>query len=209
MVPGLVIQRTAPNNDEELISRLADHSAAIVYMAYVSENTLANCPELKSISYLATGLATHVDLPAAQRLGVRVRNVKGYGDRAVAEHTLGLLFASARRVPQMDRNIRRGHWHLVPGEELDGKTIGLLGFGGIGHEVGRLAALLGMRVLVWNRSSVQAEYLLEQTELEHLLANADIVSLHLQLNSETERIVNRERLALLNPGAVLINTARA
>ena len=80
---------------------------------------------------------------------------------------------------------------------------------GIGHEVGRLAALLGMRVLVWNRSSVQAEYLLEQTELEHLLANADIVSLHLQLNSETERIVNRERLALLKPGAVLINTARA
>ena len=105
-VPGLVIHRTAPDNEAELISRLQDHSAAMVYMAYISENTLANCPTLRSISYLSTGLATHVDLPAAERLGVRVRNVKGYGDRAVAEHTLGLLFAAVRRVPEMDRNVR-------------------------------------------------------------------------------------------------------
>lgn len=209
VVSGLVIHWTAPNNEAELISRLRDHSAAIVYMSYISENTLVNCPTLKSISYLSTGLATHVDLPAAQRLGVRVRNVKGYGDRAVAEHTLGLIFATMRRIPRMDRNIRRGHWQLHPGEEVRGKTIGLLGFGGVGHEVGRLAALVDMRVLVWNRSRVRADYFLEVAELEHLLANADIVSLHLALNSETKRILNRERLELLKPGAVLINTARA
>lgn len=208
-VPGLVIHRTTPNNEAELISRLQGHSAAIVYMSYISENTLANCPALKSISYLSTGLATHVDLPAAKRLGVRVRNVKGYGDRAVAEHTLGLLFAAVRRVPEMDRNVRRGDWQFLQGEEVRDKTIGLVGFGGVGREVGRLAALVGMRVLVSNRSRVRADYLFEEADLEPLLANADIVSIHLALNSETKRILNRERLELLKPGAVLINTARA
>ena len=104
----------------------------------------------------STGLATHIDLEEAARLGLRVRNIKGYGDRAVAEHTIALMFAAARRLPEMNKNIRNGEWRLHKGIELQGKTLGIIGLGGIGTEVAAIARSLGMHVIGLNRSGIKS-----------------------------------------------------
>jgi D-3-phosphoglycerate dehydrogenase / 2-oxoglutarate reductase len=169
---------------------------------------LASCPELKSIVFLGTGAASYVDLDAADRLGIRVRNYKGYGDRSVAEHTLALIFAAARRIAAMDAEIRRGRFEPLDGFELLGKTLGVIGTGGIGAVVVRLASALGMRVLAWNRSGVDPALPAEAVELDDLLAAADIVSLHLSLSNATKGFLTREHLARMKPGAIFVNTAR-
>jgi D-3-phosphoglycerate dehydrogenase / 2-oxoglutarate reductase len=169
---------------------------------------LASCPELKSIVFLGTGAASYVDLDAADRLGIRVRNYKGYGDRSVAEHTLALIFAAARRIAVMDAEIRRGRFEPLDGFELLGKTLGVIGTGGIGAVVVRLASALGMRVLAWNRSGVDPALPAEAVELDDLLAAADIVSLHLSLSNATKGFITREHLARMKPGAIFVNTAR-
>jgi D-3-phosphoglycerate dehydrogenase / 2-oxoglutarate reductase len=169
---------------------------------------LASCPELKSIVFLGTGAASYVDLDAADRLGIRVRNYKGYGDRSVAEHTLALIFAAARRIAAMDAEIRRGRFEPLDGFELLGKTLGVIGTGGIGAVVVRLASALGMRVLGWNRSGVDPALPAEAVELDDLLAAADIVSLHLSLSNATKGFITREHLARMKPGAIFVNTAR-
>jgi D-3-phosphoglycerate dehydrogenase / 2-oxoglutarate reductase len=169
---------------------------------------LASCPELKSIVFLGTGAASYVDLDAADRLGIRVRNYKGYGDRSVAEHTLALIFAAARRIAAMDAEIRRGRFEPLDGFELLGKTLGVIGTGGIGAVVVRLASALGMRVLAWNRSGVDPALPAEAVELDDLLAAADIVSLHLSLSNATKGFITRDHLAGMKPGAIFVNTAR-
>jgi D-3-phosphoglycerate dehydrogenase / 2-oxoglutarate reductase len=169
---------------------------------------LASCPELKSIVFLGTGAASYVDLDAADRLGIRVRNYKGYGDRSVAEHTLALIFAAARRIAAMDAEIRRGRFEPQDGFELLGKTMGVIGTGGIGTVVVRLASALGMRVLAWNRSGVDPALPAEAVELDDLLAAADIVSLHLSLSNATKGFITRDHLAGMKPGAIFVNTAR-
>jgi D-3-phosphoglycerate dehydrogenase / 2-oxoglutarate reductase len=169
---------------------------------------LASCPELKSIVFLGTGAASYVDLDAADRLGIRVRNYKGYGDRSVAEHTLALIFAAARRIAAMDAEIRRGRFEPLDGFELLGKTVGVIGTGGIGGVVVRLASAIGMRVLAWNRSGVDPALPAEAVGLDDLLARADIVSLHLTLSNATKGFITREHLARMKPGAIFVNTAR-
>ena len=209
VVPRLAIHRGASTDEADLVRRLSPHQAALVFMAYLSEPVLAACPNLRSITYLATGLTTHVDLAAAQRLGVRVCGVKGYGDRAVAEHTLALIFAASRRLTQMDREIRAGRWRKRRGMELSGRTLGVVGLGGNGREVVRLATAVGMNVIAWNRSGAPADLPCTASELDPLLAAADIVSLHLELNDQTSGIIDRRRLGLMKSDAILVNVARA
>ena len=102
IVPALEIHLSQPENEDEIIARLQGHALAMVYMAYLSERILSACRELECVIYLSTGIATHVDLAAARRLNITVRGVEGYGNRAVAEHTIALMFAAARRVTEMD-----------------------------------------------------------------------------------------------------------
>ncbi len=208
LVPGLEVCVGAPADEAELIRRLGAAPAAMVFMAYLSEAVLAACPALRAVVYLATGLTTHVDLATAERLNIRVRNVKGYGDLAVAEHTIALMFAAARRLAEMDRELRQGTWHMRRGVELAGRTLGIVGLGGNGRAVVHLAAALGMPVVAWNRSGVPAGLPCEAAELDEVLGRADIVSLHLELNDQTRGILDRRRLGRLKPGAILVNTAR-
>jgi D-3-phosphoglycerate dehydrogenase / 2-oxoglutarate reductase len=169
---------------------------------------MAACPDLKAIVFLGTGSASYIDLDAAAELGIRVRNYKGYGDRSVAEHTIALIFAAARRIAAMDAEIRRGRFEPLDGFELLGKTIGVIGTGGIGAEVARMAAALGMQVLAWNRSGVDPSLPAKAVELDALLAGANIVSLHLTLGEATRGFVTKAHLAAMKPGAIFVNTAR-
>ncbi len=140
-------------------------------------------------------------------LGIAVHLIKGYGDTAVAECAIALMWASARGLAQMDREMRAGNWLRDDGMQLTGKTLGLIGFGGIAAEVARIAAGSDMRVIAWNRT--QKTYPgVEFVPLESLLAQSHVVSLHLLLNDETRGFLSRERIAALRPGVILVNTAR-
>jgi len=140
-------------------------------------------------------------------LGITVHLIKGYGDTAVAESTIALMWASARVIALMDREMRGGNWLREDGMQLTGKTLGLIGFGGIAAEVARIASGSGMRVLAWNRTPKSAPGV-QFVTLDRLLAESHVVSLHLLLNDDTRGFVSRERIAAMRPGVILVNTAR-
>jgi D-3-phosphoglycerate dehydrogenase / 2-oxoglutarate reductase len=168
---------------------------------------VAQCHSLKHIVFLGTGAASYMDVAAIEKLGINVHTIKGYGDRAVAEHTIALIFACARDVAHMDRDIRAGIWQTLEGSQLAGKTLGVIGLGGIGAEVARIAKGIGMKVIAWNRTP-RGEADVPLVGLDELLARADVISLHLGLNDETRGMIDAARFARVKPGAVLINTAR-
>jgi D-3-phosphoglycerate dehydrogenase len=174
----------------------------------MDEELLAACKSLKVIVFLGTGAASFIDLAAAERLGIRVRAYGGYGDQSVAEHAIALMFAASRQIATMDRALRKGHWETLNGIELAGKVLGVVGTGGIGKAMLRLGAGLGMRVIAWNRSGVPEDLPCEAVELDALLAQADVISLHLSLNESSRGMIDRRRIGLMRPGAILINTAR-
>jgi len=137
--------------------------------------------------------------------GVIVHTIKGYGDTAVAEHTIALMFAAARDIARMDREVRGGTWTPQEGVQLFGKTLGVIGLGGIGSEVARMGKGLGMDVIGWNRTRRAGVPLVD---IDTLLAKSDVVSLNLVLNDETRGFLSKERIARMKSGAILVNTAR-
>jgi D-3-phosphoglycerate dehydrogenase len=165
-------------------------------------------PRLRSIVFLGTGASSYVDVEAAARLGIRVRTIRGYGDRSVAEHAFALLLAAARGIARMDRGLRAGAWTQAEGIELGGRTLGLLGLGGVGGEMARIASGFGMRVVGWSRSGMPAGLPVEAMALDDVLAEADAVSLHLALCPETRGLLDAARIARMKRGAILVNTAR-
>jgi D-3-phosphoglycerate dehydrogenase len=207
IVPDLAINVGSPGPDE--VIRLLEGSAfAMNDHTTMDAALLQKCPSLKCIVFLGTGAASFIDLAAAERRGIRVRTYGGYGDQSVAEHAIALMFAAGRGIARMDREIRTGRFEPLNGIEFAGRTLGVVGTGGIGKAMVRLGAGLGMRVLAWNRSGVPADLPAEATALDELLAQADVVSIHLTLNDGTRGLIDRRRLDLLKPGAILINTAR-
>jgi D-3-phosphoglycerate dehydrogenase len=206
-VPELQLHVARPG-PAEIIEALRGATVAVHFQTKLTEPILAACPELTGIVFLGTGVSSWVDLPFAERRGIRVSRVRGYADRTVAEHAIALVFDCVRRVAQMDREIRGGTWRTDALFELAGKTLGIVGLGGIGHATARLGYALGLRVIGWNRGPVPEDVPCERGPLDEILTEADIVSLHLGLNDETRGILDRRRLGLLKPGAVFVNTAR-
>ncbi|MDW8369962.1 MAG: NAD(P)-dependent oxidoreductase [Geminicoccaceae bacterium] len=207
LVPDLEIHVGDPAGDE-LVALCAGRTHVMNDHSRFSAAILERCPSLRCIVFLGTGAASFVDLEAAQRLGIAVRSYKGYGDRSVAEHAFALMLAAARRVAEMDRDIRAGLFQPKNSIELLGKTVGVIGTGGIGREMIRLCAGIGMKVLAWNRSGVPSDLPCEAVALDELLRRSDVVSLHLVLNDGTRGLLGRDKLALLKPGAIFVNTAR-
>jgi D-3-phosphoglycerate dehydrogenase len=193
--------------ETELPSLIDSYDVCVVDHTAMPAAVLARCASLRHIVFLGTGAASYIDLDAAAGRGIEVHTIKGYGDTAVAEHTIALLMACARNVATMDRAIRSGTWETLEGRQLSGRTLGLIGLGGIGREVARIAAGIGLSVIAWNRSPL-ADAPVPLVELDALLARADIVSLHLALNDATRGFLDDARLARLKRGCILINTAR-
>jgi D-3-phosphoglycerate dehydrogenase len=179
---------------------LDDHSA-------LPTAAMARCAGLRHVIFLGTGARSYMHPEELAALGITVHIIKGYGDTAVAEHTIALMFAAARGIARMDREMRAGLWTRTEGPQLTGKTLGLLGFGGIAAEVARLAGGMGMRVLAWNRTPRSAPGV-TFVDLPVLLASSDVLSLHLLLTDETRGFLEAARLAALRPGMILVNTAR-
>ena len=179
---------------------LDDHSA-------LPTEALAACPALRHVIFLGTGARSYMAPEELAALGITVHTIKGYGDTAVAEQAIALMWAAARGLARMDRAVRAGEWRRERGVQLTGKTLGVIGYGGIGAEVARIAAGSGMRVLAWNRSPRTGAHV-TFTDLDTLLAESHVLSLHLLLTDETRGFLDRARLGRVRPGAILVNTAR-
>ena len=179
---------------------IIDHTALPTAVA-------ARCPGLKHVVFLGIGARSYMDPEALAGLGITVHTIKGYGDTAVAECAFALMWAAARGLARMDRELRDGRWLRTDGMQLRCKTLGLVGFGGIAQELARLALGAGLRVVAWNRSP-RVHAGVEFVGIEALLATSHVVSLHLLLTDETRGFLSRERIDAMRDGAILVNTAR-
>jgi D-3-phosphoglycerate dehydrogenase len=169
-------------------------------------------PALEAVSFLGSGVSNFLDLDACARAGVTVMNVPRYGDSAVAEHSLALMLAALHKVVAYDRLVREGGWEVTGlSRELEAITLGVIGLGGIGARVAQLGLRLGMPVIAWTRSGrpgdVRAGARLGA--LDDVVAESDVLSLHLPLVPDTAGILSRARLQAMKPGSILVNTARA
>ena len=192
---------------EDLPRMLAGYDFMLDDHSKMPTDVMRKCPDLKHIIFLGTGARSYMNPDELAELGITVHIIKGYGDVAVAEHAIAMMWAAARDLAMMDRSIRGGDWPRPEGRQLRGKTIGLLGFGGIGAEVASIAGGSGMRVLAWNRSPKSAPHV-EFVNLDTLFAESHVLSVHLLLNDETRGFLDAARIAKLRPGVILVNTAR-
>jgi D-3-phosphoglycerate dehydrogenase len=186
---------------------LAGYDVCLDDHSYLPTEVMADCRGLEHVVFLGTGASSYMDVEALNGLGITVHTIKGYGDTAVAEHAIALMFACCRELARMDRAVRAGVWEPLESMQLKGKTLGLIGLGGIGTEVARLARGIGMEAIGWNRSP-RPEAGVPLVGLDELLARADVISLHLTLTDETRGLIDAGRFARMKPGAILVNTAR-
>ena len=199
-----IVVNMGPVAEADVPAKVAGYDTVINDATYFSASTLEKCADLKHIVFLGTGAASFVDIAAAERRGIKVSTISGYGDTTVAEHAMGLVFAAARHIATMHSIVRSGGWRPMQGMELRGKTLGIVGLGGIGREMARIAGGIGLKVLAYNRTPKPGTIALDE-----LLAKSEIVSLHLALNDATRGFLNRDRLGRTKPGVIIVNTARA
>jgi D-3-phosphoglycerate dehydrogenase len=204
--PAITINST-PFEKSELPRVIGDYEIAIDDHSYMPTDLVRQCKSLKHIVFLGTGAASYMNVAEIEALGVKVHTIKGYGDTAVAEQTIALMMAACRDLARMDRGIRAGTWQPLEGMQVFGKTLGVIGLGGIGAEVARIAKGMGMEVVAWNRTP-RPGAAVPVVELDTLLQKSDVVSLNLVLNDETRGFLDAARIARMKPGAILVNTAR-
>ncbi|HEX7437542.1 MAG TPA: NAD(P)-dependent oxidoreductase [Caldimonas sp.] len=192
---------------DELPEALAGAGIAVIDHTSLPIAVARRCAGLAHVVFLGTGARSYMNPEALAEIGIAVHTIKGYGDTAVAECAMGLLWAAAKGYARMDREMRAGRWLRTEGVQLTGKTLGLIGFGGIAAEVARLALGIDMKVLAWNRTPRTCEGV-RFVALDELLAGSDAVSLHLLLCDETKGFLSGERIAAMRRGAILVNTAR-
>ena len=205
--PRMRINRNPELKPDEWPQVLDGAEIGVVDHTALPTEIAKKCKDLKHVVFLGTGARSYMNPEELAELGISVHLIKGYGDTAVAESAISLMWASARVIALMDREMRAGNWLREDGMQLTGKTLGLIGFGGIAAEVARIALGSNMRVIAWNRTRKTFAGV-EFVSIERLLADSHVVSLHLLLNDETRGFLSRERIALMRPGVILINTAR-
>ncbi len=195
-----------PFATDELPRVLDGYDIAIDDHSYMPTPLVDRCGALKHVVFLGTGPASYMNLADMAARGIKVHTIRNYGDTAVAEHAIALLLAACRDVARMDREVRAGTWVPHEGVQLFGKTLGVIGLGGIGREVLRIGRGLGMAAIAWNRSPRPGFPLVA---LDELLARADAISMNLTLNDETRGFLGPAQFARMKPGVIFVNTARA
>jgi D-3-phosphoglycerate dehydrogenase len=205
--PRVRIHRDPDVTPDQLPGVLGGAEIAIVDHTALPTDVARKCAGLKHVVFLGTGARSYMNPEELAELGISVHLIRGYGDTAVAESAIALMWAAARGIAQMDREMRAGNWLREDGMQLTGKTLGLIGFGGIAAEVARIALGSSMRVIAWNRSPKTYPDV-QFVDLNTLLVACHVVSLHLLLNDETRGFLSRERIASMRPGVILVNTAR-
>jgi len=201
------------SSQEEFIQRMKNAKVVVNVRAYskFTEEVFKRCSSLKLLSILGTG-TDHVDLEDASKYGVLVTNTPGFAAVAVAEHSLTLMLSVARKISLIDREVKEGKWPRGLMTQIHGKTLGLIGLGAIGGQFAKIGNGLGMKVISWETfqpSKERAkEFGVEFVSLEYLLKEADVISIHARLTSQTKNLIGRNEFSLMKPTAIIINTAR-
>ena len=201
-----------PKNSEELKRRIGDADIAIVGWSHLTEEILKAVEKLKMVSIWAT-TCHYVDLKTARERKIVVTHVPGYATEAVAEHVFALLLAAARKLLLADKHVRRGEfdWRPFRGLELAGRTIGVIGTGAIGCRVAEIAKAFKMRILAFDKypNFERAEEIgMKYVDLQTLLRESDVITLHVPLTPETEGLIGKSDIDLMKEGCVLINTSQ-
>jgi D-3-phosphoglycerate dehydrogenase len=199
-----------PHTFEELVPLVGDIDGVVAGVDTWDEEVFKLAPRLKAIARFGVGV-DNIDLAKAKEYGVRVTNVPGGNANAVAELTVGLLLSLIRSLPALHQSARRGYWDRRVGEELAGKTVGLLGFGNIAQMVAKKLKGFDVSIIAYDKypNAAKAEELgVELVASDEVLARGDIVSMHLPSLKETRYMMNDEQFAKMKPGAYFINTAR-
>jgi glycerate dehydrogenase len=207
-----IYDRTSPG---EVLSRAHDAEILLTNKTVLSADTLASLPKLRYIGVLATGYNV-VDIIAAGARGVTVTNVPGYGTRSVVQHTMALILELTNRVGHHADRVAQGAWSKGPDFcfwdqpllELDGLTLGIIGYGTIGRGVAEAGRALGMKIVAAARGNPETARGVTFLPIDELLQQSDVVSLHCPLTDQTRGVINARSLALMKPTAFLINTAR-
>ncbi len=201
-----------PKSDEELRDRIRGAEIVIVGWSFMTKEIIDSSPTLKMISIWAT-TCHYADHTAAKQRGIIVTHVPAYGTESVAEHAFTLLLAAIRKLPKADRMVRAGEfdWRPLKGRELAGKTIGIVGTGAIGFRVAEIAKAFGMRILGYDiqPNPKRAEEIgMRYVDLNALLSESDVVSLHVVLTPKTERMIGKKEFEMMKNGAILVNTSQ-
>ncbi len=195
---------------QELIDFLRGHDKAITGVERLNDHVFAQLPELRVISKYGVGLDM-IDLEAMVRHGIKLGWTGGTNKRAVSELVISCTIAVLRKVPRANQDLRTGTWYQHQGRQISGKCVGIIGCGHIGKDLAVLLKAFGCRVLandILDFAEFYARHGVEATDLESLLRQSDVVTLHVPLDGSTRNILSAERLALMKPDAVLINAAR-
>ncbi|MEQ5814018.1 D-2-hydroxyacid dehydrogenase [Marinobacter sp. NFXS11] len=207
-------ERTAP---DEVLERIRGFDTVLVNKVVLTREHFEACPELKTIAVVATGL-NNIDLAAAKDHGIKVMNVTNYGRSTVAQHTMALMLALATRLLDYSRDVQAGRWGKSdmfclmdhPIMELEGRTLGTVGYGDLGQGVAERAAAFGMKILLGARPGQEPGVVdgYSRIPLDELLPQADVLSLHCLLTDETRDLIGARELKMMKPDSLLINTSR-
>lgn len=202
------------SNPDEVAGRIAQANIVISNKVRINAEAIKNSSQLKLIAVPATGL-DHIDQQAAQQHNVGIRNVRGYGNDTVAEHAMMLILALMRQLPAYQRDVAAGLWQSspffchfgAPIRDLNGKTLGIFGKGGIGQALAARAQAFGMHVL-WGEHKNAKDCRNGYTPFTQLIQQADVISLHCPLNEQTRNMIDETELKSMKPQAILINVGR-
>ena len=211
-----VYDRTSLTDEDEAIARIGDAEVVFTNKTPITKKVIDACPNMKMISMLATGYNV-VDYVYAKEKGIPVTNVPSYGTAAVGQFAIAMLLEICHHVAYHSQTVHEGKWEKsidwcywdYPLIELEGKTIGIIGFGRIGQAEGRIAKALGMNVVVYDLyPNDSGRAIAEYVDLDTLYARADVISLHCNLTPENTGMINKDSIAKMKDGVILINNAR-
>ena len=211
-----VYDRTAYEESPLIAQRIGDAEVIVTNKTPISQQTLEQCPNLKLIAVLATGYNV-IDCAAARKKGISVVNVPTYGTASVSQYSIALLLEICHHIGHHDQSVHAGNWANnadwcywdYPLIELEGKTMGIIGFGRIGQAEARIARALGMRVLAYDLyPSDSGQAIGAYVDLDTLYRQSDVISLHCNLTPENTRMINKDSIAKMKDGVILINNAR-
>ena len=212
----VVYDRTPVDEEEEIIKRIGDAEIVFTNKTPITKKVIDACPGMKFISLLATGYNV-VDYTYAASKSIPVTNVPTYGTASVGQFAIALLLEICHHIGHHDQSVHAGNWENnkdwcywdYPLIELDGKTIGVIGFGRIGQTTGKIAKAMGMKVLAYdNFPNDFGKAIAEYVDLDTLLSQSDVIALHCPLFPETEGIINKDTIAKMKDGGIIINNSR-
>ena len=199
---------------EQIVERIGNSDIVITNKTPITADTIENCPSIKYIGVLATGYNV-VDVVKAKEKDIPVSNIPSYGTNAVAQFTIALLLEICHQIGHHSQVVKAGKWEASPDFcfwdypliELDGKTLGIVGFGRIGQAMARIAKALGMNIIVYDENPIPSE-IADHVNLDEVLCKSDVISLHCPLTPSTKEIINKNSINKMKDGVILLNSSR-